>query len=68
MRILLLRVRARLQRGHPRQAGILRDRQVGPEHRLLGRALAKTRHLLDGWAFDVHDDGLLLAETETAGA
>lgn len=32
---------------------------------LPGRVLRKTRHLLDGWAFDVHESGLLLAETET---
>lgn len=30
--------------------------------------LRKTRHLLDGWAFDEHESGLLLAETEVTGA
>ncbi|MGB8652399.1 MAG: hypothetical protein WCD35_17260 [Mycobacteriales bacterium] len=38
------------------------------EHALLctlpARLLTKTRHLRDGWAFDVFPDGLLLAETE----
>jgi hypothetical protein len=34
---------------------------------LPGHVLRKTRHLLDGWAFDVHETGLLLAETETDG-
>ena len=33
---------------------------------LPGRDLRKTRHLLRHFAFDVHGDGLLLAETETA--
>jgi hypothetical protein len=33
---------------------------------LPGRVLRKTRHLLDGWAFDVLDNGLLLAESEAA--
>lgn len=32
---------------------------------LPGHELRKTRHLKDHWAFDVHEDGLLLAETET---
>jgi len=33
--------------------------------RLPARELRKTRHLLGHWAFDVHESGLLLAETET---
>lgn len=33
---------------------------------LPGRELRKTRRLKGHWAFDVHEDGLLLAETETA--
>ncbi|MDP9183683.1 MAG: hypothetical protein M3P04_13020 [Actinomycetota bacterium] len=33
---------------------------------LPGHVLRKTRHLLDGWAFDVHESGLLLAESESA--
>jgi len=36
---------------------------VGLVH-LPGHDLHKTRHLKDGWAFDVHEGGLLLAETE----
>lgn len=32
---------------------------------LPGRDLHKTRHLKDGWAFDVHPSGLLLAESES---
>lgn len=31
---------------------------------LPGRQLRKTRHLTRGWAFDAHESGLLLAETE----
>jgi hypothetical protein len=41
------------------------EEYAGLQH-LPGRVLSKTRHLLDGWAFDVHDDGLLLAESEVA--
>lgn len=33
--------------------------------KLPGRDLTKTRFLDDGWAFDVHPSGLLLAETES---
>jgi hypothetical protein len=32
---------------------------------LPGRDLRKTRHLKGHWAFDVHEGGLLLAETES---
>ena len=34
---------------------------------LPGRPLEKTRHLHDGWAVDVHPDGLVLAETGDDG-
>lgn len=32
---------------------------------LPGHVLRKTRYLKGGWAFDVHESGLLLAETES---
>jgi CYTH domain-containing protein len=55
----------------PTEAGIahttmyLDGDEQGVLLRLPAHELHKTRHLLDGWAVDVHPSGLVLAETET---